>query len=88
MNRQQALAHVGHSLDDAGAVHTGEVIPMKARLVGWDCGFEPMFVAVWSYLPGVRLDDDTAEDIAADYLAEIGWFESSEAGTPHANYVI
>lgn len=75
MNRQQALAYVGHALDDAGAVRTGEVIPLKARLVGWQCGFEPMFVAVWSYLPGVFLDDDDAEDIATDYLKEIGWFD-------------
>jgi hypothetical protein len=89
MNRHQALAYVGHSVDDALAVHTGEVIPLKARLVGWDCGFEPMFVAVHSYLPAVRLDDDTAEEIATDYLKEIGWFSGELLDEPPpATYVI
>lgn len=84
MNRTQALEYVGHAVDDAGAVRTGEPIPDHARLVVWQCGFEPMVVAVWSYLPPVivaqsyrpevALDDDEAEYIATDYLREIGWF--------------
>lgn len=59
-------------------------MPDNARLIGWQCGFEPMFVAVWSYL-GVRLDDDDAVEIAKDYLAEIRWFN----GEPTApDYII
>jgi hypothetical protein len=38
-------------------------------------------VAVRSHLPGVRLTDEVAKDLARDYLTEIGWFgeESLEA---------
>lgn len=85
MTRDDALPHVCYALDDALAVRTGEPIPDHARLVGWQCGFEPMFVAVWSYLPGCRLDVDEAEDIAIDYLVEIGWFAD---GPVPADYVI
>jgi hypothetical protein len=48
-----------------------------------------MFVAVHSYLPAVRLDDDTAEEIATDYLKEIGWFSGELLDEPPpATYVI
>lgn len=77
MNRTTALQYVGHAVDDTGAVRTGEQIPDHARLVGYQCGFEPMFVAVWSYL-GVRLDDEEATELADDYLSEIGWFASQD----------
>lgn len=75
MTREQALPYVAHVLDDAFSVdHSiADMLP-NARLVGWQCGFEPMFVAVQSYLPGTRIDDDDAAEIATDYLAEIGWF--------------
>ena len=43
-------------------------------LIGWQCGSEPLFVAVHSYLD-VRLDDDDeAIEMATDFLAEIKWF--------------
>lgn len=42
-------------------------------LIGWQCGFEPMFVAVHSYLD-VRLSDAECVELALDYLSEIGWF--------------
>ena len=45
-------------------------------LVGWQCGFEPLFVAVHSYLD-VRINDGEAEDMAAEYLEEIGWFSDN-----------
>lgn len=47
----------------------------RSVLVGWQCGFEPLFVAVHSYLD-VRLDDDEAIELATDYLVERGWFAS------------
>ena len=55
-----------------------------SRLVGWQCGFEPLFVAVHSYLD-VRISDQEAEEMAADYLEEIGWFSGER--TP-ADYVL
>lgn len=53
-------------------------------LVGWQCGFEPMFVAVHSYLD-VHLQKDDVVEMATDYLSEIGWF----AGEPtEPDYII
>ena len=51
------------------------------RLVGFHQELETVFVAVRSHLPGVKLTDQVAEDLARDYLTEIGWFgeESLEA---------
>lgn len=86
MKRAHALPYVSVALDDALAVRTGEPIPPHARLVGWRCGFEPLFVAVWSYLPDVRLDADDAEGIALNYLIERGWFGDEEPR--NADYVI
>lgn len=54
-------------------------------LVGWQCGFEPLFVAVHSYLD-VRLDDDEAEEMAREYLEEINWF--SAGNDNDADYLI
>jgi len=85
MNRSAAIPFVCHVVDDAlngralGAdVHAivrepGESFAYASRLVGWKCGFEPMFVAVHSYLD-CRIDDDEAAELAMDYLSEIGWF--------------
>lgn len=83
MNRTQALPYVSFYVDDA--LNAGRVdnlvgginaIPANARLVGYQCGFEPLFVAVWSYLPGITLSEEDAEDLACDYLSERGWFRS------------
>lgn len=75
MTRDQALPYVSFCIDDALDERSIDDMPADARLVGWQCGFEPMFVAVWSYL-NVRLEDDEAEEIAADYLHERdpSWF--------------
>lgn len=54
-------------------------------LVGWQCGFEPLFVAVHSYLD-VRVDDEEAEELAADWLEEIGWF--GQGGRRDCDYLI
>lgn len=84
MNRKQALHYVGYYLDNSLNVRLAAEMPENARLVGWQCGFEPMFVAVWSYFGGV-LDGDEAAEIATDYLAEIKWF-SGEPEEP--DYII
>jgi hypothetical protein len=74
MTREQALPYVSYYLDDAPSPdHSTTDIKDDARLVGWQCGFEPLFIAVQSYLPGVRIDDEEAIEIATDYLQEIGW---------------
>ena len=82
MERVDALPYVGHAVDDALSPRNPADAPEDARLIGWQCGFEPMFVAVWSYL-GVRVDDDTAIEIATDYLAEIGWFSGEPTDPDH-----
>jgi len=80
MTREQALKHVYYCVDDALSEHNIFKIPTNARLVGWQCGYEPMFVAVWSYLDA-ELDEQEAEEIATDLLTEKRWFsgEPTEA---------
>jgi hypothetical protein len=73
MQRADAIRYVGHCVDDALAVRDVKDMPANAILVGWQCGFEPMFVAVWSYLGGA-LDEDDAVVIATDLLEELRWF--------------
>ena len=91
MTREQAIPYIGHCVDDALSEHELKDMPANARLVGWQCGFEPMFVAVWSYLfenedhPDFRLDDEAAVEIAIDLLAEKNWF-SGESREP--DYII
>jgi hypothetical protein len=88
MNRKQAIPYISYCVDDALNEHAVADMPFplsdKVRLVGWQCGFEPLFVAVWSYLD-VRLDDSEAEEIAIDLLTEKNWF-AGEATEP--DYVI
>jgi hypothetical protein len=84
MTREQALAYVGHCVDDALSERSISDIPANARLVGWQCGFEPMFVAVWSYLD-LRLDDQEAEELAVDLLTEKKWFSGEPTS---ADYII
>ena len=68
----------GRSIDPPSGFDYGSV------LIGWQCGFEPLFVAVHSYLD-VRLDDGEAEEMAKEYLDEIGWFADGPIG---ADYII
>lgn len=96
MTRKQALQYISYIADDSLNVRAPKSItPADTRergtgykhrsvLVGWQCGFEPLFVAVHSYLD-VELDDQDAEEIAQEYLAERNWF----AGEPtEADYII
>lgn len=88
MNREDAWPYVGHYLDNSLNVRRADEVPQpsdKVRLVGWQLGFEPMFVAVWSYLGG-RLDDEEAVEIAMDYLQEIEWFGATPPYQP--DYVL
>jgi hypothetical protein len=89
MTRADAMPYVSFICDDAGrgdeatpAALAGPCgIKPDARLIGWQCGFEPLFVACQSYLPGIVLDDDEAADMARDFLAERRWFPA-EATDP------
>jgi hypothetical protein len=79
MRRSDAIPYVSSVVDDTlNGRSLGEdphaVIRPDSRLVGWQCGFEPLFVAVHSYIPGCTINDDDAADLARDYLAERGWF--------------
>jgi hypothetical protein len=85
MNRLSAIPFVGHVVDDAlngrpiGAdMHAivrehGNPCTHESRLIGWQCGFEPMFVAVHSYYD-CPINDQEAIELATEYLKEIGWF--------------
>ena len=97
MTREDANPYVAFVVDDAGAGReigddphaiireSGQQgFEYGSVLVGWQCGFEPLFVAVHSYLD-VELDDDEAEELARDFLAEREWF----AGEPEdADFII
>ena len=62
---------------DAGQMLEGK----KCKLVGWQCGFEPHFIAVVDAYD-CEVDDDEAEEIAVDYLEEKNWFVVDDMGYP------
>lgn len=78
MNRSDALPYISWVVDDAGSARKPDDVAVEilpdAVLVGWQCGFEPVFVAVQSYLPGVQIDADDAVEMATEWLTECGWF--------------
>jgi hypothetical protein len=83
MTREEAILYVSFQMDDAhdrrsatpGDVNSDDL------LVGFNQDLETVFVAVRSHIPGVKLTNEAAKDLARDYLTEIGWFgeESLEA---------
>ena len=93
MKRETALPYVSRVLDDAGGASEFMTQAMlrenpprsDAVLVGWQCGFEPLFIAVQSYIPGVVLTAEEAEELATDYLTERKWFSDEPR---EADYVI
>jgi len=83
MTRDEAIQYVSFQMDDArmrASAKRDDVKP-NDRLVGFHQDLETVFVAVRSHIPGVKLTDELAKDLARDYLTEIGWFgeESLEA---------
>jgi hypothetical protein len=83
MTRNQALPYVSFCVNDALNECSIEQMPANARLVGWQCGFEPLFVAVWSYLPDTRIDEDEAIELATDLLIERKWFSGEPSEPDH-----
>ena len=73
IKRARALNWVAYAVDNALSERKPSEMPVNARLIGWQCGFEPLFVAVWSYL-GDILDDAEAIELAIDLLKEKKWF--------------
>jgi hypothetical protein len=84
--REAAKAYIGLCVDDALSERSIDDMPANARMVGWQCGFEPFFVAVWSHLPGTRVDDDDAVTLATDILTERAWF--ADEGPRDPDYLI
>lgn len=82
--RQQALEYVSFVVDTAlSPDHTIDDVDDSAVLVGWQCGFEPLFVAVigaYTDTKGQRdkPDYDGAIEIATDYLQERKWFADND----------
>lgn len=82
--RSDALCYVMLIVDDAGTIRVPTpVLPVatNARLIGWRCGADPVFVAVQSYL-GIHLDIEDAVEMATEALVERGWFAGEER-EPH-----
>lgn len=91
-SRESLLPYVSYCLDDALSERNIKDMPANARLVAWQCGFEPMVVAVWSYLGDTQgnldqVDVAEAEEIATDFLQERRWFTDND-NPPPADYVI
>lgn len=87
MKVSDALPFVSHVLDTAlSPDHNVSEIGKGTYLIGWQCGFEPLFVAVIaSYTEAMDASD--AEEIAADYLDEMGWFANGVTDADHILYV-
>lgn len=87
MQRSEAIPYVSYAVDDALAERAVAEMPPNARLVGWQCGFEPLFVAVWSYLPNTAIDAEEAAELPTDLLREKQWFGDNE-NPPAPDYVL
>jgi len=89
MNRQAALPYVSHRITDSYPPRDQDetTIPDNARLVGWQCGHEPLFVAVWDSVTGNRVEASDAEDAAREYLLARNWFADA-ANPPDADHII
>lgn len=95
MKRTDLLPYVSFYCNDAGDAgrlpenpETGFCeVPDHAHIVAWQCGFEPLAVAVWSYIPGVRLEEQEAVELATEYLQEKKWFSDND-NPPDPDYVI
>jgi len=87
MNRQDAERYVSFIADDALSFREpgGEDCDVPTEfdwLIGWQCGFEPLFVRVRSYLPQIQLDEDEAIGLAISGLQARSWFADRNDTTP------
>lgn len=84
MDKRDLKPYVAVAIDDSLSVHKPGTEPENARYVVYQCGFEPMVVAVFSGL-GLELCEADAEDIALEYLEGINWFYDEPRS---ADYII
>jgi hypothetical protein len=82
LTKSIAMQHISYIADDGMSFRRPaglpcDVIPDNAVLVGWEIGGRPVFVAVKSYLPGVRLGYDEALELATDGMVESGALRSA-----------
>jgi hypothetical protein len=82
MTREEAIQYVSFQMDDARDRRNAKPsdVSQDDRLVGFHQDLETVFVSVRSHLAGVKLTDQVAEDLARDYLTEIGWFGEESLG--------
>lgn len=80
MNRDDLIPYVAWIVDDAQGV-----IQPNDTLVVYQCGFEPLVIAARDTVTGNHVPADDAEEMAADWLSEIDWFD----GEPYsADYIV
>jgi hypothetical protein len=91
VNREDAKQYVSFVVDNALSARdcrASEVLPTD-WLIGWQCGFEPLFVAVRSYLSDTQGNPDTIDDaeeaveLAREYLVERNWFSGPSSEPDH-----
>jgi hypothetical protein len=89
-NRQDAVRYVGHYLRvGVGMWLASPPYPItpNVTLVGWQCGFEPMFVALRPTTPEEEvIMSDCAIAVASRFLIDFGWFKGIEIREP--DYVL
>jgi hypothetical protein len=73
MKPTDAIPYIGFHVDTAQSPDPFPLHEGPVTLVGWQCGFVLMFVAVRCYL-GTVVGYDEAVELATDYLKEANWF--------------
>lgn len=73
--REDCRDHCKYGVDDAAAERNHSDAPANARYIGWydPVSGQPVFVAVWSYLPNTTVGHSTARELAHDLLQEKGF---------------
>lgn len=77
-SRKTALKYVSFVLDPGGRkLPNSKLDPKQSILVGWQCGFEPLYVAINVGGYG-KMDESHAEDLAREFLESKGWFKAED----------
>lgn len=81
--KRPELCDISFVVDDALAERClTELVCRDYTLVGFQAGFEMLWVAVISYLPGCTVDAEEACEIAIDLLLEKKWFADESDTMP------
>lgn len=87
MHINKVIEYTSHTIDHNGNP-TNAPFDDNTVFVGWQCGFEPMFVAVNA---DDRIDEIDAESLAIRYLRSIKWFannDTEDSSAYEAAYVV